>query len=534
MSLRRRELSAAIAGAFLPAGCGVAPSHPGPPPGTETPPSPANAAPGTAPGVPASAPRDTPPPAPREFRAAWVATVAHIDWPSRSGLTPERQRAEALAIIERAREIGLNALVLQVRTAADALYPSALEPWSEWLSGEQGRASEPAYDPLAFWVQEAHRSGIELHAWFNPFRARHSSARSPLSAKHIARSQPGIVKRYGDQLWLDPGEAAAVAHTLAVVADVVKRYDIDGVHVDDYFYPYPVAQGNGGGDLPFPDEPSWKAYRDSGGTLAREDWRRENVNRFVQALQRTVRALKPQVRVGISPFGIGRPELRPAGIEGFSQFHRLYADVELWLANGWLDILAPQLYWPVEPAAQAFPVLLDYWHARNVQARHVWPALFTSSVAGGAKPWPAAELLQQVALVRQRAGTQGRAPGHLHFSMNPLMQDRGGLAARLKQGPYAQAALVPPTPWLDDSAPAAPGLRRIDAARVQLTPGAGKPVFVWALWRRHGASWRFATQPAAETIVELANDARLGPVELMFASAVDRLGNQGPAVVWRR
>ena len=214
---------------------------------------------------------EPPPPEPREFRAAWVATVANIDWPSRPGLAPDVQRAEALALLDRAAAIGLNALILQVRPAGagfaahadllaaaatsagaevvfyqtwarragDAFYASTLEPWSEYLTGAQGRAPVPAWDPLAWWVGQAQARGLELHVWFNPFRARHSAAKSPLAAPHLGVRQPSAVRRYGEQLWMDPGEPAAAAHTLAVVADVVRRYDIDGVHIDDYFYPYP-------------------------------------------------------------------------------------------------------------------------------------------------------------------------------------------------------------------------------------------------------------------------------------------------------
>jgi len=277
--------------------------------------------------------------APREFRGAWVASVANIDWPSRPGLAAEAQRAEITRIVERARDIGLNALIVQVRPAADALYESALEPWSEYLTGEQGKS--PGYDPLAFWIAEAHRRGIELHAWFNPYRARHSSARSALAANHVANTAPQIVKSYGDVMWMDPGEAQASQRTVDVIADVTRRYDVDGIHIDDYFYPYPVAAD--GAELAFPDDPSWQAYVLAGGTLARDDWRRRNVDALVERIHAAVHREKPGVRFGVSPFGIGKPQARPPGVAGFSQYDKIYADVELWLARGWLDYLAPQL-----------------------------------------------------------------------------------------------------------------------------------------------------------------------------------------------
>ena len=190
---------------------------------------------------------DVPPPAPREFRAAWVSTVANIDWPSKPNLSAAKQQLEAVAILDRAKALNLNAIVLQVRPAADAIYPSSIEPWSEYLTGLQGLAPQPYYDPLHFWVTQAHLRGLELHAWFNPYRARQNGARSPAAPNHVSRTRPTAVKSYGKYLWMDPGEEAAVQQTLDVVLDVVRRYDIDGVHIDDYFYPYPIEAPTAGG-----------------------------------------------------------------------------------------------------------------------------------------------------------------------------------------------------------------------------------------------------------------------------------------------
>jgi uncharacterized lipoprotein YddW (UPF0748 family) len=492
--------------------------------------------------APPAAP-DSPPPAPREFRAAWVATVAQIDWPSAPGLPVAQQQAEATAILDRARDIGLNALVLQVRPAGDAFYPSALEPWSEYLTGAQGLAPVPAWDPLAFWVDGAHRRGLELHAWFNPYRARHSSAKSPLAPQHIGVRAPHLVKPYGDMLWMDPGEPECARHLLAVVSDVLRRYAVDGVHIDDYFYPYPLPvpgapPGPNPPELPFPDEASYARYRAGGGPLALADWRRANVDTLVQALYATVQAVRPGTRVGISPFGIGRPDRRPPGISGFSQFDKLYADVERWLAEGWLDYLAPQLYWPIDRPGQQFPVLLDGWLAEQAAAaapRHLWPGLFTSQVvhraAGqpeGPRAWPAQELLAQIALQRQRADATrpaGGATGHIHFSMVALMQDRDGIASALRAGPYATPALVPATPWAGTAQqrqpPAAPRLR-LGGAAVHIEPGIASPgaaaTRLWAVWRQRGGAWAFSVQPEAQRGVETQGAERLA------VSAVSTLG----------
>ncbi len=456
-----------------------------------------------------------PPPAPRELRAAWVATVANIDWPSKPGLAADAMRAEAVALLDKARALNLNALVLQVRPAGDAIYRSALEPWSEYLAGAQGR--DPGFDALAFWLAEAQRRGLQLHAWLNPYRARHSAARSPLAPPHIGQRAPAVVKAYGDQLWMDPGEPAAFAHTLAVARDLLARYDLDGLHIDDYFYPYPVAAaGTNGAELPFPDEASFARYRAAGGLLERNDWRRANVDAMVMALHRSVRELRPTALFGISPFGIGRPDRRPPGITGFSQLDKLYADVERWFDEGWLDYLAPQLYWPIDRAGQAFPLLLDYWIGANRKQRHLWPGLFTSRVRRDDQPvgrdaWPARELLDQIALTRSRPG----AGGHIHFSMVALAQDRDGLATLLPFGPYAEAALVPATPWLEAEPPAPVRLMPAgNGLRIEGGRGAAR----WALWRRTGGVWRFATAGAGERIITIDG------ADAVVAAAVGRTG----------
>lgn len=480
---------------------------------------------------------EQPPPAPREFRAAWVSTVANIDWPSRSNLPPAKQQAEALAILDRARALNLNAIVLQVRPSADAIYPSPLEPWSEYLTGKQGKEPQPAWDPLQFWVAQAHARGLELHAWFNPYRARHSAARSPLAKEHIANTNPQAVKKYGKYLWMDPGEESASRHTLDVILDVVRRYDIDGVHIDDYFYPYPIeATGANGAeaaalDVPswqkpeveFPDQASWQKYVQGGGTLDRAGWRRQNVDRLIEAIYTAVHREKAWVKFGISPFGIGRPDRRPRGIAGFSQYDKLYADAELWLQKGWLDYLAPQLYWPIAQAPQSFPVLLDYWLAQNTHARHVWPGIFTSKTAdGSSKPFSADEIVQQIDVTRMRPTVNG----HVHFSIAPLMQNRAGLFDKLKANSYQSAALVPASPWLGDQAPAAPSVAlRRGANGLTIGLGAPKNATQYAIWARYGEEWRFTVASATRNEVVLADYDGV-PAHTVVVTAVDRLGNE--------
>ena len=541
---RRLTIAAAAAGvAALMGACTSAPIAPGDGEAAASPAGTGGNAPTPAPAAPPVQQPITgeqPPAAPREFRAAWVSTVANIDWPSRSNLPPARQQAEAIAILERAKALHLNAIVLQVRPSADAIYPSKLEPWSEFLTGQQGKAPEPAWDPLAFWITQAHARGLELHAWFNPYRARHSAARTPNAREHIANTRPQVVRQYGKFLWMDPGEEAAAQQTLDVVLDVVRRYDIDGVHIDDYFYPYPIeAPGANGGEaaldapsngnkpeLDFPDAASYQRYQQGGGTLDRANWRRQNVNQLIEALYTGIHREKAWVRFGISPFGIGRPDRRPPGIQGFSQYDKLYADAETWLQNGWLDYLAPQLYWPIAQQPQAFPVLLDYWLGQNKRGRHIWPGLYTSRIDDSSKSFAPEEIVQQVGVMRSR----GNANGHIHFSIAALMQNRKGVADQLKAASYQGPALVPASPWLGSEAPPAPtvSVKRHASGLAVILGNAARATQV-AIWARYGEEWRFNVVPAGRSEVVLTDDNGVA-ARSVVVSAVDRLGNESPRV----
>jgi uncharacterized lipoprotein YddW (UPF0748 family) len=383
---------------------------------------------------------------PREFRAAWVATVDNIDWPSRPGLPTRAARAELDAIVARAVELKLNALVFQVRPSADAMYASTLEPWSEWLTGAQGRAPDEAWDPLEYLITACHRDGLQLHAWFNPFRAAHPAGKSATAANHVLSKLPSACVKYGTYQWMDPGDQRAADWSLAVIRDVVKRYDLDGVHIDDYFYPYPVK------GKPFPDDRSFASYQKNGGKLARDDWRRANIDTFVRRMYETVHQQKPWVLVGISPFGIARPKI-PAGIEaGIDQYADLYADVRKWLREGWLDYLAPQLYWPIDQKPQSFAVLLPWWHSVNPKLRHMWPGINPGRMLAGKPPQRPNELTEELALIRAQDASQG----HIHYSWKALRTDAANVAGALKSSLYATPAVVPASPWLAGTAPSAP------------------------------------------------------------------------------
>ncbi|OWK35045.1 glycoside hydrolase family 10 protein [Fimbriiglobus ruber] len=387
---------------------------------------------------------DGPPPLAREFRGVWVATVGNIDWPSRPGLPAEKQKAELLAILDKAVELHLNAVIFQVRPMADALYESKLEPWSEYLTGTMGKG--PGYDPLAFAVAEAHARGLELHAWFNPYRARHPSAKSVAPDDHITKRRPDLAKPYGTHYWMNPTHPDVQEHSLAVVLDVVKRYDVDGVHIDDYFYPY-KEKNAAGAVIPFPDNDTWEKYQAAGGKAGRDDWRRAAVNQFVERMYKEVKAAKPWVKVGISPFGVWRPG-NPPGIAGLDQYAELYADAKLWLNEGWVDYFAPQLYWRIAQEKQSFPKLLAWWAGENAKKRHLWPGLYTGRVTGTAKGWPAKEIVDQIEITRTRPD----ATGAIHFSAKTLVRNAGGVADELRKV-YASPALVPASPWLATGLP---------------------------------------------------------------------------------
>ncbi len=473
----------------------------------------------------AGAASDAPPPPAREFRGVWVATVANIDWPSARDLGAADQQAELRAIVDKAAAAGLNAIVLQVRPSCDSIYPSEIEPWTEFLTGRSGAPPRPAYDPLAVWIEECHRRGIELHAWFNPFRARHFEAKQPDAPNHISNTRPDLVRSYDRYLWLDPGEGDAQDYAMRVLLDVVGRYDIDAVHIDDYFYPYPK------GNEPFPDAPVFERYRAGGGTMGLSDWRRANIDRFVERMYTEIRSAKPNVKVGISPFGIWRPGF-PKGVEGMDAYERLAADARRWLGEGWLDYVSPQLYWAVSAPKQPFAPLLDWWIGENTKSRHVWPGLYTSRIDGSAKAWQASEIVEQIGVIRGR-GT--RSTGSVQFSMKALAANRGGIADALRDGPFAEPALVPETPWLDAEAPPSPAdvavLDAGEAWRVQWSPGPGEPAWRWLVHTRYGSSWRWVSVAPDKSRVEIPKSSNGESLTAVGVAALDRGWNAGPVVV---
>ncbi|HSK20049.1 MAG TPA: family 10 glycosylhydrolase [Longimicrobiales bacterium] len=466
----------------------------------------------------------------REFRGVWVATVGNMDWPSRRSLTTAEAQQELIRILDAARDHGLNAVILQVRAAGDAFYDSDIEPWSDYLTGEQGRAPDPYWDPLAFAVEEAHARGLELHAWFNPFRAGFVAKKAPLAASHVIRRRPDLVRRYGTHYWMDPAEPDARQQALDVISDVVRRYDIDAVHIDDYFYPYQERDSRRR-LIQFPDDATWRRYGMQSG-LSRADWRRANIDRFVEQLYGTIRRIKPHVRVGISPFGIWRPG-HPESVRGLDAYTELYADSRKWLTNGWADYYAPQLYWKTYAPQQDYATLLQWWSDQNRHGRHIFAGNIPNSVSGGARGWNATEILDQIRITREQPG----AAGNIHFSASSLLRNPDGLGDAFRAHVYAQPALVPASPWLSPGRLLAPQVAVVQDERnartiVELKPGTSTPA-TWVLRARWGSAWRTRLIPGRtrDIHVEWINGE---PADVIALSAIDRAGVEGVAAVVER
>lgn len=407
----------------------------------------------------------TAPELPREFRSVWVATVDNIDWPSKPGLPARTQRDEITRIIDTCARTGLNAILLQVRPTSDTLYSSRIEPWSAFLTGRQGRAPVPAYDPLEIWLDEAHKAGIDLHAWVNPFRVRHPKSIGPDAPNHIANTRPDLVRTHGPYLWMDPGEPDARDYALRITDDLLTRYPVDGVHMDDYFYPYPQN------DKPFPDAGTYRAHAGAHGRgLNIDDWRRGNINAFIKRTADLVRARRPGAILTVSPFGIWRPE-HPPGVKGFDAYAGLYADSRRWLREGSVDALMPQLYWPIESTGQPFEPLLDWWRSQNPLGRHLWPGLYLTRIKPSGDPeksWEPEQIVRQIETIR----TKPDANGFALFSAVGLLENRRGVTDDLR-ALNASPAFVPISRWTETTPPRAPDAAR-DGSTLRLSaPGAG-------------------------------------------------------------
>jgi uncharacterized lipoprotein YddW (UPF0748 family) len=407
-----------------------------------------------------------------EFRAVWVATVDNIDWPAYGNYSTEGQKAEFIRQLDMHQRNGMNAVIVQVRPACDAFYPSGIEPWSEWLTGKQGKAPIPYYDPLEFMIEETHKRGMEFHAWCNPYRAvfqighytttykKHGKRKkkvevwhngSSIAANHVSRQHPDWILTYGDTKYLDPGNKDVQLYVNNVIRDMLTRYEIDAIHFDDYFYPYRI------GGVEFPDDLSFVKY---GGGMDKEAWRRSNVDSVILMLHRTIREVRSTCKFGISPFGVWRnyskDSLGSDTHAGQTNYDDLYADILLWMKNGWIDYVVPQLYWEFEQKNAPFGVLLDWWSRSHFDRPcYIGLGFFR---AGSNMYWrDINQLPRQLRAIRNLPDIGGE----VYFSSTSFFRNPYGWNDTLRNNFYSYPALIAPMPWIDSIRPSIPIVRII-------------------------------------------------------------------------
>ena len=369
----------------------------------------------------------------QEFRGVWVATVDNIDWPDAPTVNSEVQKAAFIKLADMHKRNGMNALIVQIRPAADAFYPSQYEPWSQWLTGVQGRPPYPYYDPLEFMITETHKRGMEFHAWMNPYRAVFSINSSSIAPTHITRIHPEWFLAYGEKKYFDPGNKEVQKYVAAIVKDVVARYDVDAIHFDDYFYPYTIPGKK------FPDENTFRQY---GKGMSLGDWRRSNTDSIIVMLSRTIKETKKKVQFGISPFGVWRnSSVDPEGSNtkgGQTNYDDLYADILLWLRMDWIDYVAPQIYWEFGHKLAAFEVLTDWW-AQHSYGKNCYIGIGYYR-AGSNEAWrDKTQLPRQIQKIRATPGLNGMG----FYNSRMFEKNPNGWNDSLRLNYFKEPAVVP-------------------------------------------------------------------------------------------
>lgn len=386
-----------------------------------------------------------------EFRGVWITTVDNIDWPAAGNWNSNDQKAEFIRILDMHQKTGMNAMVVQIRPSGDAFYPSKYEPWSQWLTGQQGKAPVPYYDPLQFMIEETHKRGMEFHAWLNPYRANFNIKTASIAPNHITKTHPEWFLTYGNKKYFNPGNKEAQQFVVDVVRDIVSRYDVDAIHMDDYFYPYRI---------PGKEFPDAATYTKSGTKLNKDDWRRSNVDSIILALSKVIKQEKKWCRFGISPFSVWRNKDKdPDGSDsraGQTNYDDLYADILLWLEMGWIDYVTPQLYLEIGHDKIAYEKLLDWW-SRYSYGRHIYigHGIYRTgeNIAAWKKP---AEIPNQIKLLRKYPNVQGS----VYFSSRSFNKNPNGWNDSLQNNYYRYPALLPPMQWIDDTKPLAPAAEK--------------------------------------------------------------------------
>jgi uncharacterized lipoprotein YddW (UPF0748 family) len=373
-----------------------------------------------------------------EFRGVWIATVDNIDWPIKGMVNVDSQKIEYVRQLDMHLRNGMNAVIVQVRPAADAFYPSSYEPWSQWLTGTQGQPPSPWYDPLQFMIEETHKRNMEFHAWCNPYRADFKIGASSIGPSHITKLHPEWFLEYGDKKYFDPGNKDAQRFVANVIADMVSRYDVEAVHMDDYFYPYRIAGKE------FPDSVNYLKY---GNGMNKDDWRRSNVDSIILMISKAIKKEKPWCKFGISPFGVWRNKNRdPDGSDtkaGQTNYDDLYADILLWLKKGWIDYVAPQLYWEFGHPAAPYEVLLNWW-SRHTYGRQCYIGLGIYR-AGSNEAWKdSTQLPRQIETLRNTPNISGA----IYFNSRSFNRNPNGWNDSLQNNYYKEPAMIPPMQWL--------------------------------------------------------------------------------------
>jgi len=399
----------------------------------------------------------------RELRGVWMATVRNIDWPSKGNTNPAAQQKELLDILDNHQKTGINSIYLQVRPSADAFYGRGRELWSQFLTGKQGIVPNPYWDPLDFAITEAHKRGMELHAWINPYRATNDLIDSNINVNHIKRKHPEWFFNYGRQAYFNPGLPEVRNYIVQVVMDVVRNYDIDGIHFDDYFYPYPEKAS-------LPDSLTYARYGKEFTSI--EDWRRNNVDILIKTLSDSIHAAKKFVKFGVSPYGIWRNKADvPEGSEtsgNITLYHSLFADARKWTKEGWLDYVTPQIYFPFYYKVAPFEKMLDWW-ADNSYGRHVYTGQAPFLAQGNTEGWKdRSQLPNQVRYQRKNPHVYGS----IFFSSKSVTQNLAGFRDSLRNDFYLYPALVPAMHWLDSVPPQAP-------VQLRVLPENGQNVLNW-------------------------------------------------------
>ncbi|MEO7308444.1 MAG: family 10 glycosylhydrolase [Ferruginibacter sp.] len=373
-----------------------------------------------------------------EFRGVWVATVDNIDWPSRGNFNADSQKAEFIKLADMHQRNGLNALVVQVRPVTDAFYPSQYEPWSEFLTGTQGQPPVPYYDPLEFMIAETHKRGMEFHAWMNPYRAVFNIGRSSIAANHITKIHPEWFLTYGDKKYFDPGNKEVQQYLTRVVQDVVSRYTVDAIHFDDYFYPYRIPGKE------FPDNAK---YREYGNGMSKDDWRRSNTDSIISMLSAVIKKENPKCQFGISPFGVWRNINKdPEGSNtngAQTNYDDLYADILLWLRKGWIDYVAPQLYWEFGHKIAPYEILLDWW-SKHTYGKNCYIGLGIYRANSNAAWKDLTQIPRMIDAIRNTPNIQGM----IFFSSKTFDKNPNGWADTLRLNYFKEPAKMPEMRWL--------------------------------------------------------------------------------------